>query len=153
MSTTLTQSAFAQDTDDVWLPLLTISHPDIDPPIRVVHNTVNIVSRGNEFINFPFDIILPDEREDAPSSARLVIDNVAREIGQAIRSISTPPSVMIEIIRAADPDTLEMSWPNFFLRNAKWNAGQVSGDLVLEDFTDEPYPAGVFSPARFGSLF
>lgn len=153
MSTTLTQSAFAQETDEVWLVLLTISHPDIDPSIRVVNNSVNVTSRGNEFVNFPFDITLPDQREDSPSRARLSIDNVSREIAQAIRQISTPPNVLIEIIRAADPDTVEMSWPFFQLRNVKWDAQSVSGELMLEDFTDEPYPAGTFSPPSFPGLF
>lgn len=153
MSLALTQSAFAQDTADVWLPLLTISHPNISPSIRVVFNTVNITSRGEEFFAFPFDVILPSEQDDAPSRARLVIDNVSREIAQAVRSIRTPPSVLIEIIRAGEPDTVELSWPNFWLRNVTWNAQQVSGELVLEDLVDEPYPASTFTPASFPALF
>lgn len=153
MSTTLTASAFSQDTGDVWLPLLTISHPDISPSIRVVFNTQAITSRGNEFLPFPFDVRLPTEQDDAPSRARLVIDNVSREIAQAVRTIRTPPSVLIEIIRADAPDTVEMSWPNFWLRNVKWNAQQVSGELVLEDLVDEPYPSGTFTPASFPALF
>lgn len=153
MSLALSQSAFAQETADVWLPLLTITHPDIDPSIRVVFNTQAIISRGEEFLPFPFDIQLPSEEDDAPSRARLVIDNVSREIAQAVRLIRTPPSVLIEIIRADAPDTVEMSWPNFWLRNVNWNAQQVSGELVLEDLVDEPYPAGTFTPASFPALF
>ncbi|MEG3078468.1 DUF1833 family protein [Halomonas sp. 5021] len=149
----LRESAFAEATGDVWLPLLTISHPDINPSIRVVFNTQAIVSRGDEFLPFPFDVKLPNETDDAPSRARLIIDNVSREIAQAVRSIRTSPSVMIEIIRADAPDTVEMSWPNFWLRNVSWNAQQVSGELVLEDLTDEPYPAGTFTPASFPALF
>ena len=153
MTTALTTSAFAQDTDEVWLVLVTIEHAELTAPIRVVNNTQNITSGGDDYIAFPFDVTLPDSREDAPSAARLVIDNVSREIAEAIRTISSAPSVTIEVIRAADPDTIEMSWPFFTMRNVSWNAAQVSGDLVVDDYTSEPYPAGIFSPASFGGLF
>ena len=43
------RSAFAQETEDVWLVLLTISHADLSEDIRVVNNTVNITSRGLMF--------------------------------------------------------------------------------------------------------
>lgn len=149
----LTESAFASDTADVWLVLLTIAHDAIDPPIRVVNNTEDVTSRGETFTAYPFNLVLPDEREDAPPRARLEIDNVSREIAQAIRSITSAPTVTIEIIRAADPDTVEMSWPFFSLRNIKWDSKVVSGDLTVEDFTSEPYPAGIFSPASFPGVF
>jgi hypothetical protein len=149
----LTASAFAADTDEVWLVLVTIEHADISPPIRVVNNTENITSRSELFVAFPFSITLPDSREDAPPRARLTIDNVSREIAQAVRTITSAPVVTIEVVRAADPDTVEISWPFFTLRNIKWDAGKVSGELTLEDFTSEPYPAGIFSPASFPGLF
>ena len=153
MTTDLTTSAFAQETDEVWLVLVTIDHADLSQPIRVVNNTEDVTSGGDTYVAFPFDITLPDAREDAPPRARLVIDNVSREIAEAIRTISSAPSVTLEVIRAADPDTIEISWPFFKLRNVKWDVGKVSGDLTLEDFTSEPYPAGIFSPASFPGLF
>jgi len=153
VTTDLTTSAFAQETDEVWLVLVTIDHADLSQPIRVVNNTEDVTSGGDTYVAFPFDITLPDAREDAPPRARLVIDNVSREIAEAIRTISSAPSVTLEVIRAADPDTIEISWPFFKLRNVKWDVGKVSGDLTLEDFTSEPYPAGIFSPASFPGLF
>lgn len=153
MTTTFTTSAFSADTTDVWLVLLTIEHTDLATPIRVVNNTVNITSGGDEYIAFPFNVTLPDAREDAPPRARLIIDNVNREIAEAVRSITSAPTVTIEVIRGADPDTIEITWPYFTLRNVKWDANQVSGDLALEDFTSEPYPAGIFSPASFPGMF
>lgn len=152
MTTELTTSAFAQETDEVWLVLITIDHDDLSQAIRVVNNTEDVTSRGDTYTAFPFDITLPDAREDAPPRARLVIDNVSREIAEAVRSISSAASVTLEVIRAADPDVVERSWPFFKLRNVKWDVGKVSGDLTLEDFTSEPYPAGIFSPASFPGL-
>lgn len=153
VSTTYKEAAFAADTPEVPLVLLTISHPSISPPIRLVNNTENITSNGNEFIAFPFTPVWADSREDAPPRARLTIDNVSREIAQAIRSITSPPTVTMQLILASAPDVIEQPLPDFKLRNVTWDAGKVSGELTVEDFTAEPYPAGVFSPASFPGLF
>lgn len=153
VSNTFKQAAFLQETDDVFLVLLTIDHTDINPPIRVVNNNEDITSNGNVFVAYPFDIQLPDSMEDSPPRARLVIDNISREIAQAIRNISTPATVLIEIIRAADPDTIEMTFATFNLKNVKWDVFKVSGDLVMENMEIEPFPAGQFSPAYFPGLF
>jgi len=149
----LIDSAYAAQTADVWLVLLTIEHADLSAAIRVVNNTETITSNGESFIAYPFRVVLPDAREDAPPRARLEIDNVSREIGEAIRSISSAPTVTMQVVRAADPDVVERRWPSFRLSNVKVNAGRVTGDLGLEDFASEPYPAGIFSPAGFPGLF
>ncbi|MBT4291209.1 DUF1833 family protein [bacterium] len=156
MSNVLTQrfivSAFRPETPEVYLALLTISHADISP-IRVVNNTVNIVSNSNTFTGFPFDITLPDSTSDAPPRSKLVIDNISREIAEQIRTISTPVTVTLQLIRAADPDTIEKEWQPFTLRNVKWNFLNMQGDLTIENMLREPYPAGEFSPGFFPGGF
>ncbi|HLS19389.1 MAG TPA: DUF1833 family protein [Paracoccaceae bacterium] len=132
--------------------LLTISHPDIDPPIRVVNNTVDITSQGNLFMAFPFEAELPDSPEDAPPRARLRIDNVSREIGQTIRLISSPATVSIQIVRQGDLDTIEAEFPGYRLSGVRYDALTVEGDLTREDLTREVYPFLTFSPAEFPGL-
>lgn len=137
---------------DLPLVLLTIEHPDIDPPIRVVNNKVNIVSGGETFIAFPFEINLPDSPEDAPPRARLRIDNVSREIGQTIRLIASPPSVTMQVVRQDDPDEIEQEWQGFRLSNVRYDALSVEGDLVREDLSSEPASFLTYSPAEFPGL-
>lgn len=144
---------------DAWAPesdqplvLLTIDHADIDPPVRVVNNTVDITSGGNLFTAFPFEIDLPSSPEDAPPTARLRIDNVSREIGQAIRLISSPASVTMQVVRQDDPDTIDAEFLGYRLSNVRYDALTVEGDLVREDLTREPYPFLTFSPAEFPGL-
>ena len=146
------RSAFAQETDEIWLILLTISHPDLTDDIRVVHNPVAITSRGLNFIGFAFELSLPIDAPDRAPIAELRIDNVSREIAQAVRSISSAPTVTIEVIRAAAPDVVELSLEGFRLQNVNWDAGSVRGALVLDDIATEPFPAGIFSPAGFPGL-
>lgn len=157
MSRSLTASLrgamYAQDTDDVFLVLLTLSHPSFSPPIRVVSNTEDVVSRGETFVAYPFDIVMPDEQDRSLPRATLSIDNVSKEIGQAIRLIDSPVVVTIEAVRAEDPDTVEVAFSNFLLRSVRVDAGSVSGELEMEDLSREPYPSGHFTPAEFPGLF
>ncbi len=148
----LKEAAYLQETDDVFLVLLTITHDDITP-IRVVNNNENITSDSNLFVAYPFEITLPDSTGDGTPSAQLVIDNVSREIAESIRNISTAPKVTISVIRAADPDTIEITFAPFTLRNVKWDMMKSSGDLSMEDIAIEPFPIGQFSPAQFQGLF
>jgi hypothetical protein len=85
--------------------------------------------------------------------AKLSIDNIDRTIVAAIRSINTAPTVLIEIVRAADLSTVEASFPDFQLINITYDAMVVSGDLTVENFTAEPFPAATFCPSLFPGLF
>lgn len=153
LSTEMQTAMFSQETDDGLLVLLTITHDDLSTPIRVVANGEDITSRGNSFTAFPFEILLPSDEPDSPPNAQLTIDNVSREIGQAIRTISSAAAVLIEVIRLKSLDTVELSFPSLNLRNVRFDAGKVTGDLTSEDLQIEPYPADTFNPSFFPGMF
>lgn len=159
------QAAFSEETDEVIIVLLTIMHGGITQPIRlssdptqrldepveeVVYGTV---SRGEQYIYYPFQIDLPSDEAEAAPRARISVDNVRREITQAIRSITTPPTVTIEIVLASQPDVVEAVFPSFDLAEVTYDALTVSGTLTLDSLAGEPYPAGRYDPARFPGLF
>jgi hypothetical protein len=153
LSDTGRAQAFAQESLG-FLELLTISHASLgDDPLRFVNNTVNVTSRGNTYTAFPFKVTLPRDADRTAPSARLTIDNVSREIAQIIRSISTPPTVLIEIIRMDDFDAVEVSYPTFTLRNVTISALSVSGELNVDDMMREPYPQRSFVPSEYPGLF
>ncbi len=153
LSLSARQSLYAGGTDDVFLILLTFSHDSLAAPIRVTSDAVNTASRGDVFIAYPFDLSLPDDDETRPPRARLTIDNIDRQIMAAVRSLSTPPAVLIEIVRAADPDTVEARFADFKLLNVQYDVQVIQGDISVEDFTTEPFPAHTFSPSLFPGLF
>lgn len=148
ISDDLKREAWAAESD-LPLVLLAIDHADLVGTLRFVNNTEDVTSNGDVYLAFPFDVSLPDASEDAPPRARLVIDNVSREIGQAIRSISSPATVTISVIRQDAPDTVEATWPAMRLTSVSYDALTVEGALEPEDLTREPYPAHTFSPAEF----
>ena len=153
LTPTTANKLFDAESDQVWLALITLNHADLSEPIRVVHNTKSIMSRGNQFVAFAFEISPPSDTEGSAPMARLTFDNVTREFTEALRSIVSAPTVVVEVIRADALDTVEISWAGYKLRNVRWDALQISGDLVLDDIATEPFPAGNFSAAAFPGLF
>lgn len=147
------QALFSSGTGEAFLVLLTLDHSSMTAPIRVTSDAVETISRGDSFIAFPFDLLIPDDTENASPRARLIIDNVDRAIVAAIRNITSAPSILIEIVQASNPDTVEASFPDFKLTNVNYDALTVSGDLTVEDFTAEPWPCAIFSPANFPGMF
>lgn len=147
------QALYAAETGEAFLILLTISHPQLVAPIRVTSDGVDTSSRGNSFIAFPFELVLPDDQESKSPRARLIIDNIDRQIVSAVRSLTSSPNILIEIVRAAAPEVVEAQFIDFKLVNISYDSHVVQGDLTLEDFTAEPFPAGSFSPNLFPGLF
>lgn len=146
------ESAFAQETDEVWLTLLTIEHDSLPEPLRFVNNWESIVSRGNVYIAFPFELELPEQDPDSAGEARIRFDNIDRQIVQTIRAIFEPPEVTLEIILASQPSTIEASFSGLTLRNVEYDANTVSGILRFEDIMAEPVSVQM-TPQRFPGLF
>jgi hypothetical protein len=149
------REALAERTGEVVLHLLTLNHPNMAAPLRVTDDTVQTVSRGDTFIAFPFDLQLVKNSNDAPPIGRLTISNVDRQIVLALRSLPLEPplSVLIEIVLASAPNTVEASLVGFELRGANYDAQRVSGDLVLDVLDREPYPAIKYLPSNFPGVF
>ena len=156
MARTLSNNALAsihaQETGEVWLVLLTITHDTLAQPIRVVNNNEDITSRGSVYQAFPFEIVLPGQDPDSLPKAALRFDNVERTAIATIRSIQTPPNVTLEVILASSPDNVEVSFPNLTLRNVTYNATAIEGELFFENLYTAPVTLQM-TPSRFPGLF
>lgn len=152
LSSTAIASAHAQETGEVWLVLLTISHSSLPAPIRVVNNNEDITSRGNLYQAFPFEIILPGEDPDGVTKALLRFDNVERTAITAIRGLTSAPAVTIEVILASAPDVVEISFSGLTVKNVNFDAVQIEGELHFESLWTEPITY-TMTPSRLPGLF
>jgi len=153
LSTGARQAIFAAESGEAFIILLTFTHESLATPIRVGSDSVDTVSRGQAYIAYPFDLTLPDDDEGRAPRARLVIDNVDRQIVATLRNLATSPVLTLEIVRAAVPDVVEAVFHDFRLRNVRYDSHVIEADLTIEDFTAEPYPAGSFCPSLFPGIF
>lgn len=155
-STLFKQMANAQETGEVLLALVTISHSSIiGGPLRVVQDLKDITSNGNVYTAFPFEIRLPADSDEGPAKVTLSIDNIDRSIAQTIRSIppSSPPTVTVDIVVASQPDVVEISIPNMTLRNVTGDAFRIDGDLMMDEEDLIPFPEGLITPQTFPGVF
>jgi hypothetical protein len=157
MSRTVTNAFIAacnaQETDEVFIILVTFDHSILSEPIYLCNNSVNIVSRGKEFLALPMEITLSDDSDDRPPQAKIVFDNIDRRLVEIVRSIESPPSVSLEIIKLSDPETVEVELTDFILRGVDYNTLTIEGTLSLEGLFLEPAIGFSFTPSYFPGLF
>ena len=153
---------YAQQTSEVFIVLATISHPSFEDDIRAASDPFEllpdagvrgVVSRGLEYVYMPFVINLPAQDDTGIARASLSIDNIDRRIVAAVRSASSALNVSFEIVLASDVDTPELSVQDFRLERVTYDAFTVSGDISMEYFDLEPFPARRFTPSDFPGLF
>ncbi|PTM92859.1 DUF1833 family protein [Mycoplana dimorpha] len=153
----------AQESDEVVICLLTVSHPELaqpiflssDPTMRLSDSPLIYAtrSRGENYLFLPFEFTLPDDKSDSPPRVQLTIDNTDRQLVMLLRSFATPASIKLEIVLVSSPDTVEMELPALQLANVTIGEQQVTADLVADALINEPYPAGQFTPGTFSGLF
>lgn len=163
LSLNLRAALFAQQTGEVPIHLLTITHPDLVTPIRLSSDPTTrlttdplvygTVSRGNTYLYIGMKVKLPDEQDKTPPASKLIISNVDRSIIPLIRSITSPASVKTELVLASALDTVEVIWPALDITQADFNAQDISFDLTMDSMVTLPFPAGSFSPQGFPGLF
>ncbi len=143
----------SQQTDEIFLVTLDITHEDLLSPIYVVNNRYNIVSNGKTYIATAFDFTLPSQEDGVLHNSTLVIDNVDRTILETIRSIDSAPTIEANIILASDPDIIEDGPREFTLRNVTYNRNTISGDLVYGIFLMDYCGTHKYKNLSFPGLF
>lgn len=161
VGTSLAQVVASRHIGKAFILLLTIEHDDLTVPIRVADDALltlstgvpGVISRSVEFVQLPFRFTLPNQESDSPPRAKIVVDNVSREITAALANISSPPTLMLEIVLSDFPDVVEISLADFKLETVSYDALTIEGDLTIEQFESEPWPKGSFLPSGFPGLF
>jgi hypothetical protein len=147
---------YAQETGEAVITLLTITHPSMAAPIRVcsevLPGSVPLVSNGNQFLSWPFDVQLPLDAQNEMPTVKLAIDNVLGEIVPAIRSLPSPPDILMQLVLAATPNNVEAEW-TLQLMQVDYNASTVNGTLSYQDVLSEPYPKDSVTPDKFPGIF
>ncbi|MBI1366884.1 MAG: DUF1833 domain-containing protein [Alphaproteobacteria bacterium] len=151
----LLKAMAGRESDEAFICLLTIDHSSLVSPLLFSADNQDTVSRGDTYISFSFNIVLPNNEDGKAPVMNLTIDNVDDEILQTLRQLdkTSLPTVMLEVVGASDPDTVALSLPDFTLRDVGYDAFTITGSMTLEDLVTAPYPADEFNVANFPGLY
>ena len=153
LSATAIHEAFTEHSHVSWHVLLDIEHADLTGPLRFVNSRSDIVSNGNTYYSFPFEIVLPDVDGDTPQKASLRIDNISREVYAAIWALDPSPSVTISVCLSSQPDVIEYQTGRLYLNQVTADEMVLEGDLTPLQYSRESWPGAVVNPARFPGLW
>lgn len=153
MTAAATQAVLSQYTDEVFLFLLEIDHDTLVDPIRLVASREDIVSNGETYQAFPFEVMLQSDDGETISDIQLSMDNIDRSITETIRSVSTSPEFTLSVIMASSPDDIEAGPYVRSLREVRYDAFKITGSLHAENLLDTAYPGYSLTPAAFPGAF
>lgn len=170
LSSNAIATLFAQESSNTLITLLTITGTGIATPVRLADNYLTRLSETSEeviygvqsnlggattydFVFLPFGISLPTEEYSAAPRCTITLNDVTRYLLPTIRSISTAPSVQIDLVLASSPNVVEISFGSFLLGNINYNADTITADLTVESLSVEPFPQHTFNPSYFPGLF
>lgn len=150
---------------DALLAFLLIEHEALDEPIRLVSDPLDYVYDGEEWIGIVFGYTILDDTDEAVAVAEVTLPNVDRRIGQALRLIAGEARLSLRILSAADFDLSVVprqpiatpgviySMPGYILKSAKVDAMQVTGQVGLHDYSQEPWPYISATQGRLPGLY
>ncbi|MDW5266923.1 MULTISPECIES: DUF1833 family protein [Acidobacteriaceae] len=156
ISPTQLRAILAQETSEVFLMCLTISHPSFISPYLLVTDTMPLVRSSGTFEPFAFSLNLPNQDDDSLPQVQLVIDNVDNKILLAIRNLpaGTRPNIVMEVVTASEPDTLVSGPIDFKMLSIDYDDGTITGTIGLEDdILNTAIPGSTYTPTNSPGLF
>ena len=153
LSNQLLAQLFAQGSGDPFLTLVTLSHASFSAPIRLVNNSVNIISRGDTYLAFPMKIKLPMDDGESAREVSIEFDNVSQYLLDGFRSVTTEIGVKIEMILASLPNDVQMSLEELKISSVSYSATRVSAKLMMDSFLHTEMTSEKYGPSNFRGLF
>lgn len=158
-----------QSTAEIEVVLFEVTHPALAAPIRLSTDNAERLSsdplyygtrstwRGANVATEPYlwivaSAVLPDDSEDAPAAAQIVLDDLDAEITELLRSFTTPATVNMAVVLASSPNEIEAEWLDLRLTLSEGNAAEITMSLSREEIELEPFPPGRMTRHKFPGL-
>ncbi len=153
LSNELLAQIFAQNSDDPFLTLVTLSHADWAGDICLVNNTKNIVSRGRTFRAFPMKVRLPADDGETAKDYAIEFDNVSLELIEEIRTVTTKIGVKMEMVLASMPDVVQMEQEDLEIAAISYTPTKISARIIVDSFLNSEMTSEQYGPSNFPGIF
>lgn len=159
----------AASTDEIYVVLFEISHPDLPAPIRLSTDNADRIQidpviygtrsswRGANPLTQPYlwiiaSAVLPGDLDDAPAAAMVALENLDQEMVRLVRSFTSPATVAMAVVLASSPDEVEAEWSDLLIVSADIDAGEILLSISREEIEREYFPSGRMTRDRFPGL-
>lgn len=156
------QAIYAQETKEAFIVLLTISHESWPDDVRVSSDPTQLlpeaavrgtISNGDEYVFAPFAVNLPAQDDSGVARANITVENVSRMLMQKIRQATSAVSITIQVVTSSHPDNIQVTVTDFKLERVTYDAFTITGEISVEYFDLEPFPAQRFVPSKYPAVF
>ena len=89
---------------------------------------------------------LPADFSDGEPTGTLTLDNVLRDLIDAIRSTSSSPDIQVDFVSISDPATVQHGPFLFRVLSAPYRDLTVELQLGIDDFLNDAFPGFRFDP-------
>lgn len=156
--------------DEIEVGLIRVRHPESDLVVRLSTDPTERLSTVplryctrsswltpdpafDPYLFVTMSVLVPDDKDEAPASAQLVLDAVDETIGRALRSTTRQARVDMAIVMASDPNHVLAPWTDFRLLSAEGNDESITMSFSRDRMTTEPWPAHRMGRSYFPALF
>lgn len=141
------QAIISQEVSEIFVDIIEITHVELPATLRYVNDRVDITSNGDLYTAFPFRIHMPEDSDDKLSEVTLIISTVDQQIQNALRVLTSPPTVAYSVIRTSTPNTLEVGPLDFKVVGMDYDAFSMRITLGFNmEMLQEMFPKDVFAP-------
>jgi len=154
VSATMLQAMLAQSTTEIPLTVIKITHASLASPMLFVNDKISLDRSDGTYLPAAFEFRLPDDQQDNIPRGQIVLDNVDRQIIQAVRPLQSAPEIEVNIVLASQPNTVEVGPMRFKLKQFEYDATTMKGTVAYdEDFLNQNIPKDMFSPRTTPGIF
>lgn len=160
----------AAASDEIYVALFEITHPDLPAPIRLSTDNKDRLSedplyygtrstwRGADPITEPYlwvvaSALMPSDLEDAPASATLILENLDQRMAEVVLSFTEVATLHMACVLASSPDLVEAEFTDLSITAAEINAGEITLSISREEIELEYVPGGRMTTSTFPGLW
>ncbi|MBU3262058.1 DUF1833 domain-containing protein [Roseovarius sp. PS-C2] len=143
----------AQESGEVLLPLMRLSHTDWATDLRFVPDWQEITHGGEVYSPYAFEVSLPDDEDQGIPVLRWTADNVSQELIVQLRQVRGPISAYVVWVLASQPDTIEVGPLDLEIQAAEYDAQTISGTMGIEPILEEQFGYLEMTPSTAPGLF
>jgi hypothetical protein len=145
------RSMFEERSPELEVLLVTITHVDLDEPVRLSSDPTErlstdpliygTTSNGNEFLFVLMGAILPDDRKGSPPRTSLTFDNIDSRYVELARSFTSPAYVDLKVVFASAPNLVTQHYTGLRMTRVSYDESSMTFDISRELFLSEPFGA------------